>query len=667
MSQDQIEILKRALKREKSARKSAEKILEDKSKELYNISSELKESNLKLNNLLEEKLSTLKGIFENINDAYLVMDLFGNVIKMNDGAIELFGYDIKKEQFSIPDIIFEDDAEYAYRSFTILQKRGYFNNYIARVYTKKKEIKWVQINATTVFDKNNKPIAAQGIIRDITKDKEAQELLIESKNRLSVLVLNLNSGVVLEDEHRKIISSNIKFCKFFQIDAQPNELIGIDCKLVLEKNKFLFKDPSFFIRRMRDVISGEIEVFGDQLEMVDGTILERNYTPIIVSGKIKGFLWTFRDITLEKKYNLSLEAQKEKYSNIIANMNLGLMEVNTDDEILMINQGFSNMSGYSEEELLGKKGIEVYKLKSQEEVINNENLKRKKGISNSYELEIKHKNGELRYWLVSGAPNYNLNGEIIGCIGIHLDITQFRALEAQKEKIHKELEKSNNQLHEYAHIVSHDLKSPLRSIEALTSWIKSDNEGKFDEVTLQNFTLLDTTIETMEKLISGVLKYSSAGSSKQEDEDVDLNETLFSLQKTLFIPKNIQLSVLNKLPIVKGDKTKFKQLFQNFISNAIKFSDKEKGIVEIDYNDNNTFHQFSIRDNGIGIEKKYHDKIFKIFTLLNTREDSTGIGLSIVKKIIDLYEGDIWLESELGVGSVFYFTIKKYRSKSSKI
>lgn len=662
MSQDQIEILKRALKREKSARKSAEKILEDKSKELHNISSELKQSNLKLNNLLEEKLSTLKGIFDNINDAYLVMDLFGNVIKMNDGAIELFGYDIKKEQFLIPDIIHEDDEEYAYRSFTILQKRGYFNNYIARVYTKKKEIKWVQINATTVFDKNNKPIAAQGIVRDITKDKEAQDLLIESKNRLSVLVLNLNSGVVLEDENRKIISSNTKFCKFFKIDAQPNELVGMDCKLVLEKNKFLFKDPSSFLRRMRKVINGRIKVFGDQLEMIDGTILERNYTPIIVSGKIKGFFWTFRDITLEKKYSSSLEAQKEKYSNIIANMNLGLMEVNTDDEILMINQSFSDMSGYSEEELIGKKGIEVYKLKSQEEIINSENLKRKKGISNSYELEVKHKDGGIRYWLVSGAPNYNLNGEIIGCIGIHLDITEFKALQAQKEKIHKELEKSNNQLHEYAHIVSHDLKSPLRSIEALTSWIKSDNHDKFDEVTLQNFSLLDTTIETMEKLISGVLKYSSAGSSVQLDGDVDLNEILTNLQKTLLIPNNIKLSILSKLPIVKGDKTKFKQLFQNFISNAIKFSDKEQGLIEIEYKDNNTFHQFSIRDNGIGIEKKYHDKIFKIFTLLNKREDSTGIGLSIVKKIIDLYEGDIWLESEPGVGTVFYFTIKKYRS-----
>jgi len=113
------------------------------------------------------------------------------------------------------------------------------------------------------------------------------------------------------------------------------------------------------------------------------------------------------------------------------------------------------------------------------------------------------------------------------------------------------------------------------------------------------------------------------------------------------------------LPIIKGDKTKFQQLFQNLVSNAIKFCDKEKGFVEINYVDNNTFHQFAIRDNGIGIEKKYHDKIFQIFHSLNKREDSTGIGLSIVKKIIDLHEGDLWLESEPKVGTTFYFTIRK--------
>jgi light-regulated signal transduction histidine kinase (bacteriophytochrome) len=240
-----------------------------------------------------------------------------------------------------------------------------------------------------------------------------------------------------------------------------------------------------------------------------------------------------------------------------------------------------------------------------------------------------------------------------------INIKERKKIELKNIKLLDQLEKSNNQLQEYAHIVSHDLKSPLRSIDALVSWIKTDNDGKFDRTTLENFELIGTTLETMEMLISNVLEYSSAGSSTKEKEDVDLNTTLNDLKKVLFIPENISVNILNKLPIIKGDKTKFQQLFQNFISNAIKFCDKKKGVVEINYEEKNTFHQFSIKDNGIGIEKKYHDKIFQVFHSLNKREDSTGIGLSIVRKIIDLHEGDIWLESELNKGTTFYFTIKK--------
>ncbi|WP_343329585.1 PAS domain-containing sensor histidine kinase [Polaribacter staleyi] len=659
MSQDQIEILQRALKREKAARKAAEKILEDKSRDLYELSEELKDSNIKLNELLEEKSSTLKGLFDNINDAYLVMDLFGNVLKMNEVAVDLFGYDIDVERFNVTEIIYPEDIEYTYKSFTELYDKGFFNGFTARIYTKNKEVKWLQINATIVYDKDNIAIAAQGIIRDITKEKEEEYLLVESENRLAALVLNLNSGIVLEDENRKIVLSNTKFCELFKVDAQPQDLLGMDCKVASEHNKVLFKESASFVARMDEIVAAREPVFGEQLEMVDGIILERNYIPIFIEGKIKGYLWTFRDITLEKKYSLSLESEKEKYSSIIANMNLGLVEINTDDEISMVNQSFLEMSGYAKEELIGKVGRDIFAFNNSSNVVKDQKEKRLKGESTSYEFKTKNKSGETKYWLVSAAPNYNLLGENIGSIALNLDITKFKRLQLQKEQILKELEKSNEHLHEYAHIVSHDLKSPLRSIDALVSWIKADNEGKFDEMTLQNFDLVEDTLETMEKLISDVLEYSSAGSSTQEDENVDLNNTLSDLKKILFIPENISVNVLKKLPIVKGDKTKFQQLFQNFISNAIKFCDKEIGIVEVDCKEDGSFYQFSIRDNGIGIEKKYHDKIFEVFTSLNKREDSTGIGLSIVKKIIDLHEGTIWLESEPNKGTTFYFTIKK--------
>jgi PAS domain S-box-containing protein len=660
MSQEKINILERSLKREKAARKSAEKILEDKSKDLYFLSDELKAANAKLENLLHQKSSQLKGVFENIIDAFVVIDLWGNVIKFNEAATSLFGYDIDTEALNILSLIYVEDMEYAQASFTELQIKGFFKNYKARVYTKLLQVKWVHINASIIYDKDKNPIAAQGIVRDITMERTSNERLIESENRLSTLVLNLNSGIILEDENRKIVLSNTKFCELLDKNMHPDDLFGMDIKLVSEQNKNLVKNPELFVNRLQEIIKNKVAVFGVQLEMIDGKVMEINYTPIILDGKSKGYLWTFTDITLEKKYNLSLQAQKLKFSNIIANMNLGLVEVDNDDKILLINQSFTEMTGYSKEELLGKKANNVFFKEKGENIILQQNKKRLTGDSNTYELKVKIKSNEFRYWLVSGAPNYNLFGDIVGSIGIHLDITAFKNLELQKESILKELEISNNQLHEYAHIVSHDLKSPLRSIDALVAWIKADNKGKFDKITLQNFQLLDTTLETMEKLISNVLEYSSLGTtSKHEEEEVDLNNTLNNLKKILLIPTHISIKIVKKLPTLKGDKTKFQQLFQNLLSNAIKFCDKENGFIEINYIDNNTFHQFSIKDNGIGINKKYHDKIFQIFHSLNKRKDSTGVGLSIVKKIIDLHGGDIWLESEPNIGTTFYFTIKK--------
>jgi len=340
-------------------------------------------------------------------------------------------------------------------------------------------------------------------------------------------------------------------------------------------------------------------------------------------------------------------------------MNLGLMEVNNNNEILTVNQSFVEMSGYSEKELLGEIGENVFIKNKDFEILPDQSKNRSKGKSYSREITIQDKKGVNKSWLSSEAPNYNLNGEIVGFIGIHLDITEFKLLEKQNAKILIELEKRNNELHEYAHIVSHDLKAPLRSIDALVSWIKSDNKGKLDEVTVQNFELIEETLETMESLIFNVLEYSSAGVAIETINEVDLNLILEDLRKIILIPENISVIILKKLPIVKGDITKFKQIFQNLVSNAVKFSDKEKGIIEVDFNEEGSFYLFSVKDNGIGIDEKHHDKIFKIFQSLNRSKESTGIGLSIVKKVVELYEGDIWLESEEGKGTTFYFTIKK--------
>jgi len=240
-----------------------------------------------------------------------------------------------------------------------------------------------------------------------------------------------------------------------------------------------------------------------------------------------------------------------------------------------------------------------------------------------------------------------------------MNLREKQRVENKNKRLLEKLAKSNDELQEYAHIVSHDLKSPLRSINALVNWIKEDNAGVFDESSLENFNLIELTLEKMESLITDILSYSSIDFDISESQKVDINTVIDDVKQILFIPKHISITVKNELPILYGERAKFQQLFQNLIGNAIKFNDKEKGLIEIDVSDKKSFYQFSIKDNGLGIEKKYHEKIFKIFHSLNKNIDSSGIGLSVVKKIVKLYQGEIWLESELNESSTFYFTVKK--------
>ncbi|TXD50474.1 PAS domain-containing sensor histidine kinase [Polaribacter sp. IC063] len=638
------------------ARKLAEKILQNKAENL--LIEELRKANTKLKILLSEKSSQLEGVLENSIDAYLVIDLRGNVLKFNEAAIQLFEYDNKNNPINVDRLIHEEDRQYASDSFLDLQKNGFLKALIIRISLKSKKVKWVQINANLIYNQEKTPIAAQGIIRDITKEKLLEENLIESESRISSMITHLESGILIEDEQRKIVVTNAKFCELFHISAPPELLKGHDCSNEANESKHLCQQPEKFVHRIAEIITKKEKVLGDLITLKDGTILKRDFIPILNEKKYIGHLWRYKDITIKRQFDEILEAQKQKYSNIIANMNLGLIEVSNNDEILMINQSFSEMSGYKESELLGKRGSQVF-LDEDAPIIQRETTKRLAGTSNSYEIKVKNKQGKERQWLVSGASNYDFAGKVIGSIGIHLDITEFKSLEKQKEIILKELENRNHELQEYAHIVSHDLKSPLRSIDALLSWIKANNHDNLDEATLENIELIEVTLEKMEKLISDILEYSSAGLTVKNHEKVNLNLTIKNLKKIIFIPKNITVTTLKELPILNGDATKFQQLFQNLISNAVKFCDKETGIVEIDVTEKKSYYKFSIKDNGIGIEKEYYDKIFKIFQYLNQREDSTGVGLSIVKKIVDLYEGNIWVDSELGVGTTFYFTIKK--------
>ncbi len=229
----------------------------------------------------------------------------------------------------------------------------------------------------------------------------------------------------------------------------------------------------------------------------------------------------------------------------------------------------------------------------------------------------------------------------------------------QKDKLLDNLEKQNQELNDYAHLVSHDLKSPLQSIDALTAWIQDDYSEVLDENGKQSMQLIRDNVEKMDALVKGILEYSTIGKVTKEFYNVNLNSVLEQVIHDINIPKNIELTIENTLPTIKGDLYRLKLLFAHLIENSIKFNNKEKGSIKIGFEEKQDFWQFYIKDNGVGIEKQYFDKIFKAFQKLENDTSSTGIGLSIVKKIIDVYSGEIWLESEVNVSSTFYFSLKK--------
>lgn len=232
-------------------------------------------------------------------------------------------------------------------------------------------------------------------------------------------------------------------------------------------------------------------------------------------------------------------------------------------------------------------------------------------------------------------------------------------MNSQRETLLADLRIQNEELSDYAHMVSHDLKSPLRNIDTLTSWLKEDYESKLDDKAKQTITLIRNNVQKMEDLVVGILEYSTVNKGDSNAYDVKIENVLDDVLKTISIPENIEINVKENLPVIKADKSRVHQLFQNLINNAVTFNDKEKGNIEIGYKELDDAWQFYVKDNGKGIDKIYFNKIFKTFERLDNKSTSAGIGLSIVKKIVDYYEGKVWLESAINEGTTFFFTIKK--------
>lgn len=241
---------------------------------------------------------------------------------------------------------------------------------------------------------------------------------------------------------------------------------------------------------------------------------------------------------------------------------------------------------------------------------------------------------------------------------------QRKKLEAsnrEKDALMAQVERINKELNDFAYIVSHDLKAPLRAISQLADWLAEDYTEVLDEAGKETLKVLKNRTVRMHNMIEGILQFSRVGRIEGNPEVVATDKVVRQVIDSLSPPENIRITIYESLPPVVIDPLRINQIFQNLISNAIKYMDKPEGLIEIGCRDTGEFHEFFVKDNGPGIEERHFERIFKIFQSLMARDEyeSTGIGLSIVKKIIEHKGGRIWVESEVGKGSIFKFTIPK--------
>ena len=223
------------------------------------------------------------------------------------------------------------------------------------------------------------------------------------------------------------------------------------------------------------------------------------------------------------------------------------------------------------------------------------------------------------------------------------------------------LKRKNQELDQFAHIVSHDLKAPLRGIDNVVAWIEEDHAAEISPKLKEYFHIIKGRLLRAENLIHGILSYARVDKEKQDKEEVDLNRLIDEVTEAITIKSRLKLIVRPKLPVLYTEKLPLFQIFSNLISNAVKYHDKQNGLIKIYHHEHPTYYQFFVEDNGPGIAKSYHNKIFVIFQTLQERDslESTGVGLAIVKKILDDRNQIIHITSDTGKGAIFSFTWPK--------
>ncbi|MCH2214895.1 MAG: PAS domain S-box protein [Flavobacteriales bacterium] len=667
----ELEYIKRKLERERKARRKAEEILESKSLELFSANENLRKVNSSLEELVAERTKDLKrtesrfeSIVESANDIIYRINLDGFFTYANPTTLKTFGYSLQeikgKSYLDFVDSHYLEEIKSFYTQQFKNRITGTYKEFPAQ--TKNGETVWLGQNVIFLFNEEQKLEQISAVARNITDSKISQI-------RLNNLIANLQSGVLLEDENRKIALVNKRFCNKFRISDSPEELRGSDFKDSFEQIKRLFIDEEAFAIRVDEILKQRKLVLNDEVKMKDGRIFERDYIPIFIENRYSGHLWNYRDVTTQQNTVGAIKRSEEKYRNIIENMNLGLLEVDQDHSVKYANQSFCEMSGYELGELLGAKATNLFARDENVAFMDEKNELREQGISDAYEIAVSTKNGDAKWWFISGAPLFDKYGMQQGSIGIHLDITNQKQLERDLVEAKFIAEESARVKEMFLANMSHEIRTPMNGIVGMARQLSKTELNKNQTFYLN---IIQNAANNLLVILNDILDISKIEAGKLAIEKVPFDFKKSIKQSTMVLvpkaeEKGLQFDTKidkNISSVLIGDPFRLNQVMLNLIGNAIKFT--EKGSVQVicslqESRENEQLLLIQVKDSGIGIGDEYLENIFEKFS----QEDratarqygGTGLGMNISKQLVDLMNGNLTIDSSKGKGTCINLTI----------
>ena len=396
------------------------------------------------------------------------------------------------------------------------------------------------------------------------------------------------------------------------------------------------------------------------LSMISEAIFDATLLVTLVSPALYYFLFRPLVTHIHEREQIEeiLRKNEEEQFKVMIRASLDAFVItDVDGHILEVNDAYVKMTGYSREQLLKMNTADIKMMETPEESAGHIGKLFATG-SNRYEARNRRKDGHIQIVEVSSNFTKLGGGRVYSFMR---DITERKQAEERKIGLLREIESANEELQNFAYVVSHDLKAPLRAIGSLADWLSTDYADKFDAEGKEHMRLLISRVRRMDSLIDGILLYSRVGRVKETVVEVDLNQQVQEVIDLLAPPANIKVSIENPLPTIMTEPTRIQQVFQNLLSNAIKYMDKSEGRIRVACSEEGKQWKFSVSDNGPGIKQQHFEKIFQLFQTLAPRDrvESTGVGLALVKKIVEMYGGHVWIESTVGEGSTFFFTLPR--------